>query len=214
MVSLIQGPSRDQATCDRLVEDFAERTGHVPPELVSTDEHAPYKNSILKTYGKDYRPRRKAKAGRRKDVKKRPPPGMVYATVNKTRENGKVVDVKTTLVFGTQEQLTRALERSPVSSHVNTAFVERQNGTARHFNPRKQRQTYSFSKQLVEHFAMTWLAVFYYNFCKDNRALRVLIPGPEGKGIYVPRSPAMAADITDHIWTDEEFLAWQVLGGA
>ncbi len=214
MVSLKQGPSRDQETCDLLVEDFAERTGKKPPELVSTDDHAPYKNSLLKTYGEDFQPARNGTTGRMPDLKKRPPEGMVYVTVDKTRRNGKVVDVKTTLVFGTEEQLANALENSPVSSHVNTAFVERQNGTARHFNPRKQRKTYSFSKQLLEHLAMTWLAVFCYNFCSPNRALRKLVPGPKGEGIYITRSPAMAAHIADHIWTVEEFLAWQVLGGA
>ena len=214
LVSLIQGPSRDQETCDRLVEDFAERTGREPPELASTDDHAPYKGAFLKTYGEVYQPERKGKTGPLPKPRKRPPAGMVYATVDKARENGSVVDVKTTLVFGTEEQLAAALDNSPVSSHVNTAFVERQNGTARHFNPRKQRQTYSFSKQLLEHFAMTWLAVFYYNFGLAHRALRELTPGPRGEGIYVDRSPAMAADIADHIWTIEEFLAWQVLGGA
>lgn len=214
VVSLIQGPSRDQETCDRLVDDFAERTNHKPPELVTTDEHAPYKNSLLKTYGQDYVPRRKGNRGRKPKPRKRPPKGMVYATVNKTRENGEVVDVDTTLVFGTQKQLEQALEKSPVSSTVNTAFVERQNGTARHLNARKQRKTYSFSKQLLEHFLMTWLAVFYYNFCWEHRKLRVLVPGPEGEGLYIQRSPAMAADLAHHVWTVEEFLDWQVLGGA
>lgn len=214
MVSLIQGPSRDQKTTDRLVEDFADRTNHVPPELMTTDEHAPYKNSILKTYGVEAPPASEKKPGRKPKPKKVPPPGLVYATVNKTREHGEIVDVKTTLVFGTPEGLAKALESSPVSRHINTAFVERQNGTARHLNARMQRKTYSFSKQLLEHFLMTWLAVFYYNFCWEPRTLRVLVPGPEGEGLYVQRSPAMAAGLADHAWTVEELLDWQVLGGA
>ncbi len=210
VVSLVQGPSRDQETCDRLVEDFADRTGRKPPELVTTDEHSPYKNSLLNTYGKTYRPRRKSKTGQKKKLKKRPPAGMVYATFNKTRENGEVVEVETKLVFGTLTKLGAALDASPCSRHVNTAFVERQNGTARHFNPRKQRKTYSFSKQLLLHLAMTWLAVLFYNYCRAHRTLRV----PVSKRIYLLRSPAMAAGTTDHIWTIEELLDWQVLGGA
>jgi hypothetical protein len=170
---LVQGPSRDQETCDLLVKDFAERTGHIPPELATTDEHAPYKNSILKVYGKESPPSPEQKPHRKRKLKKIPPPGLVYATVDKTRENGEIVEVETKLVFGTPEELARALDRSPCSSNVNTAFVERQNGSARHFNPRKQRKTYSFSKQLLEHLAMTWLAVFIYNFCWPHRMLRV-----------------------------------------
>lgn len=178
--------------------------------MATTDEHAQYKNSILKVYGQESPPSPEKKGNRKRKPKLVPPPGLVYATVDKTRENGEIVHVETTLVFGTPEELASALDRSPCSSNVNTSFVERQNGTARHFNPRKQRKTYSFSKQLLEHFAMTWLAAFFYNFCRPNRMLRV----PVSEGVYVPRSPAMVADIADHIWTIEEFLAWQVLGGA
>ena len=73
MVSLVQGPSRDQETCDKLVEDFAERTNRVPPGLVTTDEHAPYKGSLLKTYGVDCTPEPTSKTGRKSKPKKRGP---------------------------------------------------------------------------------------------------------------------------------------------
>lgn len=207
VVSLVQGPSRDQETCDKLVDDFAARTKREPPSLATTDEHAPYKNSLLNTYGRDYRPRRRSKAGRMRKIKKRGPDGMVYATVKKTREKGRVVDVRVELVLGTKADLTAALEKSPCSKTVNTSFVERNNGTARHFNARKQRDTCCFSKQLTEHVAMSWLMVTHYNFCWANRMLRVSV----GKQRYTRRSPAMAAGIVDHIWTVEELLARQVL---
>lgn len=207
MVSVVQGPSRDQETCDKLVEDFAGRTGGEPPELVTTDEHAQYKNSLLKQYGVEYRPRRRSRRGRKRSLKKRGPAGMVYATVKKTREKGRVVDVRTEVVLGTEEELAAALEVSPCSTTINTSFVERNNGTARHFNARKQRDTYCFSKQLAEHAAMTWLMVTHYNFCWTHRMLRV----PVGHQRYEQRSPAMAASIVDHIWTVEELLTRQVL---
>lgn len=207
MVSLVQGPSRDQETCDKLVEDFADRTRHEPPDLATTDEHAPYKNSFLKTYGHDYRPRRRAKVGRKRKVKKRGPTGMVYATVKKTREKGRVVLVRRELVLGTEADLAAALEASPCSTTINTSFVERNNGTSRHFNSRKQRDTYAFSKQLAEHEAMSWLMLTHYNFCWKHRMLREKLGGQR----YAQRSPAMAAGIADHVWTIEELLTRQVL---
>jgi IS1 family transposase len=207
MVSLVQGSSRDQATCDKLVEDFAERTGGVPPELVTTDEHAQYKNSILKKYGVEYRPRRRSRRGRKRSTRRRGPPGMVYATVKKTRKNGRVVHVRREIVLGTEEDLVAALEASSCSKTINTSFVERNNGTSRHFNSRKQRDTYSFSKQLAEHEAMSWLTVAHYNFCWTNRTLRV----PLGEQRYTKRSPAMAAGLADHVWTVEELLTRQAL---
>lgn len=207
MVSVVQGPSRDQETCDKLVEDFAARTGHEPPDLATTDEHAPYKNSFLKTYGKDYRPRRRSKVGRMRKPKKRRPGVMVYATVKKTRAQGRVVDVRTEVVLGTEAELAAVLEVSPCSSTVNTSFVERNNGTARHFNARKQRDTYCFSKQLREHTAMSWLMVTHYNFCWNHRMLRVDL----GDRRYAARSPAMAAGLADHTWTIDELMTHQVL---
>jgi IS1 family transposase len=207
IVSLVQGPSRDQETCDELVEDFAARTGHKPPDLTTTDEHAPYKKALLKTYGKEYRPRRRAKVGRKRKPKKRWPGGATYATVKKTRKKGRVVLVRRELVLGTEEDLVAALEASPCSKTINTSFVERSNGTSRHFNSRKQRDTCAFSKQLVEHKAMSWLVLTHYNFCWKHRMLRVSLGGQR----YTQRSPAVAAGIVDHIWTVEELLTRQVL---
>lgn len=203
MVSLIQGPSRDQKTSDLLVEDFAARTNHIPPELVTTDEHPTYRNSLEKTYGG--RRRKKKAKGRRRKRRRRALRGMVYATVNKTRMLGKVVEVKITPIFGTDQELRTALARSTCSSSVNTAFVERNNGTARHFNARKQRKTYCFSKQLEEHVAMSWLMLTHYNFCWSPRTLRIAAPG----GASIKRSPAMASGLSSRIWTVEELLTWR-----
>lgn len=203
----MQGPSRDQATCDRLVEDFAARTKREPPDLATTDEHAPYKNSLLKIYGRDYRPRRRSKRGPMRSLKKGRPGVMVYATVKKTRAKGRVVDVRTEVVLGNDAALAAVLELSPCSSTVNTSFVERNNGTSRHFNSRKQRQTYGFSKQLAEHTAMSWLMVTHYNFCWAHRMLRIRSQDQR----YTQRSPAVAAGIADHIWTIEELLTRQVV---
>lgn len=207
MVSVVQGPSRDQETCDKLVEDFAARTRGEPPDLATTDEHAPYKNSLLKVYGQDYRPRRRSRRGRMRNLKKRRPGVMVYATVKKTRAMGRVVDVRTEVVLGTGAALAAVLEASPCSSTVNTSFVERNNGTSRHFNSRKQRDTYGFSKQLAEHVAMTWLMVTHYNFCWPHRMLRVRDDDQQ----FTKRSPGMAAGIADHIWTIEELLSRPVV---
>ncbi|MBF0136991.1 MAG: helix-turn-helix domain-containing protein [Magnetococcales bacterium] len=62
-------------------------------------------------------------------------------------------------------QMDDVLNDSPCSGTINTAFVERYNGSSRHFNAMKQRKTYSFSKQYKEHEAMSWLMVTHYNFC-------------------------------------------------
>jgi hypothetical protein len=62
------------------------------------------------------------------------------------------------------------------------------------------------------------LAVFhcYYNFCLPHASLRQLLPQPEpthGSGSakrWQPQTPAMAAGLTDHVWTLREVLLFRV----
>ena len=54
--------------------------------------------------------------------------------VEKTREKGRVVRIATGVVFGTLAAVAAVLGMSGVSTAINTAFVERQNGTDRHRN--------------------------------------------------------------------------------
>ncbi len=70
------------------------------------------------------------------------PEDLCYATVSKKkREKGRVEEIVVGAVFGTLEQVKAALKRSRVSRAINTAFIERYNGTDRNFNARKVRKT-------------------------------------------------------------------------
>jgi len=60
-----------------------------------------------------------------------------------------------------------------VSNTINTAFVERYNGTDRNRNARKVRKSYCFSKDWDVHNAMTYFTMYSYNFCWPVRTLRV-----------------------------------------
>ena len=100
--------------------------------------------------------------------------------------------------------LQAALSRSEVSSVVNTSFVERQNGADRGRNARKVRKTSRSSKDWQVHEAMTYLTIYGYNFCWSVRTLRI----KDDKGNWRQRSPAMAAGLTDHLWTWREWFTW------
>ena len=196
----MNGP-RTQKNANALWKDFWERTDGVLPELITTDEYKVYLGAILNTYGERQEYPRTGQRGRPRIPKLAPPKDLVYAMLHKTREQGKVVDISIRRVFGTQQQLEQALERSTVSKHVNTTFVERFNGTVRQHNSRKARKVYSFSKEFEYHQAMSWFAAAYYNFCRPHRGLRV-----KEHGRWTQRAPAMASGINDHIWSLEEFM--------
>ena len=94
-----------------------------------------------------------------------------------------------------------ALAVSLVSKVVNTFFIERYHGTDRHRNGRKVRKSYRFSKDWAIHEAMTYFTMYSYNFCWAVRTLRV--KGSDGQ--WQPRTPAMAAGLTDHVWSLQEW---------
>ena len=165
--------------------------------LMTSDEYSPYKMAILKAYGRETRPPGTGRRGRPKGASLVPEEGLHYATVHKTRRKGRVVKIALRAVFGTESEIKSALERSTVSKVINTAFIERQNGTDRNRNARKVRKTYCFSKDWDAHNAMTYFTMYSYNFCWPVRTLRVQDPD----GQWHARTPAMAAGLTDHIWS-------------
>jgi IS1 family transposase len=187
-----------------VVEDFKRRTGGRLMGLITTDGYPAYEEAILEAYGETVTPPRTGKRGRPKAPYKVAPQGLTYAVVEKAREKGRVVSIATRVVFGTIAAVMAALAVSGASRAINTAFVERQNGTDRHRNARKARKTYRFSKDWRHHEAVTYLTMYVYNFCWPVRTLRV----KDGQGKWQQRSPAMAAGLADHVWSIPEWLAF------
>jgi IS1 family transposase len=195
VVSVVVG-KRTEARARQLVQEFRERTDGRPINLMTSDEYAAYASAIAAVYAEP------AAAGGTAAAGPRLPDWLVYATVHKAREQNRVVRVETRLVFGLLLGLAAALLYSAVSRRVNTVFIERANGTDRGQNGRKVRKTYRFSKDWDVHAAMTYFTLYSYNFCWPVRTLRE--QGEAGR--YRPRTPAMAAGLTDHVWSLEEWL--------
>jgi len=201
VVSVVPG-KRTAENVEALVEDFKKRTGGRPMNLITTDEYKPYRRAILNAYGEKVVPDHTGKPGRPQAPYYTSTPELKYATVHKTREKGRVVDISFRIIFGTVAAIAAALKLSKVSKKINTAFVERQNGTDRNQNSRKVRKTYCFSKDWDTHNAVTYFTLYTYNFCWPVRTLRHRNPDGE----WLPRTPAMAASLTDHVWTLREWL--------
>ncbi len=206
MVSLACGKRTLEVTRE-LLQDFKRRTDGRIPELFTSDELPNYPTVLLETYGVLTPVERQGSVGRFPNPVLQPPPEMVYATVHKHRENGRVVKVDRCLIYGTEAQLKQALKSSPLSRKVNTSYVERYNGTARHRNSRQVRKTYAFSKDWDLHEHQSHLSVAGYNFCWTPRTLTQIAP----EGRRQRRSPAMAQGITDHVWTVRDLITHQIV---
>jgi IS1 family transposase len=203
VVSVVLGKRTTEQT-QQLVKDFQRRTEGRPMALMTSDESPAYAEAILEQYGEEVQPRRKGKRGRKPAPRKRPPKGLTYATVHKTRVNNRVVAVESRLIYGTVTALVAALAGSSVSAGVNTVFIERHNGTDRNRNARKGRKTYCFSKDWGVHEAVSYFTLYSYNFCWPVRTLRQ----KDTHGGWQQRTPAMAAGLTDQVWTLTEWLSY------
>ncbi len=202
VISVVPG-ARTIENTEALVADARRRTGGRPLNLMTSDDYPAYETAILHAYGETITPTTTGGPGRPGAPSRVPPAGLNYAVVTKRREKGRVVEIGTRVVFGTVAAVMTALGLSKVSRAINTAFIEREHGTDRHRNARKARKTYRFSKDWRHHEAVTYLSLYSYNFGWPVRTLA--IKDPEGDRLR--RSPAMAAGLTDHVWSMAEWLS-------
>jgi hypothetical protein len=171
---------------------------HAPeekPPAIATDGKGTYREAMLETWGKvpEY-------SGRGAPPKlHKPGKDWQYLQVVKKRKGGKLESVRIKVVYGNPEEVKEKLG-------CHTAYVERTNLTSRTMNGRLVRKTLSFSKELRLLQAASDFEDALYNFTRPVRTLHVELPNPSKQQRYQQRSPAMAAGLTDHIWTVRELL--------
>ena len=129
--------------------------------------------------------------------------GLTYATVEKQRRLGRVVEILVHRSSGRWRRWPGRCGPRRCSRRVNVSFLERYNATDRHRNARKVRKTYTFSKDWQVHESMTYFTIYSYNFCW---AVRTLMNG--GGRPWRQRSPAMAAGLADHVWSLREWVTF------
>jgi len=137
-----------------------------------------------------------------------------YAQVKKKRRRRKIVAMTTEVVFGTKEAIRADL--AAVGHKINTAFVERLNRTLRVHVPGLRRREEGLVKTKEGLLRRLRLVMGYYNLCLPHLSLRQALSRPiptKGNGSpkkWMPRTPGMAAGITDHVWTMGDFLLFRV----
>lgn len=176
-----------------MMTQIKERTMSDDPPAIATDGNDCYREAVIETWGKvpEY-------SGRgRPPVNKKAQPQWKYLQVIKYRSGGRVVDIQHNVVFGDPKEVCDLLG-------LHTAYVERSHLTSRQMNGRVVRKSLSFSKE-VEIFkdSCAWEDCVY-NFARPHKSLR--IAHHEGLQKWIKRSPAMAAGLTDHLWTMKEIM--------
>jgi len=206
---------RTQASANLLLE----RVKHVTDEGIpcfTSDQLSVYRTALLHVYGHWYQPARQGTRGRYPARRRVPLAELLYAQVVKQRKGREVVAVTTQVVFGDTAAIAARLRALPTSTTINTSFVERENLTLRQYNHRLARKTNGFSKDLTWLEKQLWLSLAYYHLILPHDSLRQSLEPPEptrgngSKRRWRAITPAMAAGITDHVWTITELLSYRV----
>jgi len=191
-----RGIAKNETLASVEVFRTLKRRGHPdgPPPTIS-DGWGGIDEAMIEVYGAvpEY-------SGRgRPPTKKRAGSDWIYLQMVKQRdERGRVNGIKLRVQFGKKSEVIALLGKS-------TAYIERSHLTSRLFNGRQVRKTLAFSKDVAAYRTAAIWEDCYYNLIRPHKSLR--LPATDGSPRkWLPRTPAMAAELTDHIWTVKELL--------
>ncbi len=130
-------------------------------------------------------------------------PELHIGTVIKRTEKKRVVEVTRTMSHGSQEEAERLLQQSQGGNVLNTAFIERLNATMRQRLAMLTRKCRQSARRLRPLQTGMYLLGTTYNLCWPHQELSKTTH--EGRAC----TPAMAAGLTDHIWSMSELLHYK-----
>jgi IS1 family transposase/transposase-like protein len=205
---------RTLAMAQRVVHQVVQvlAPGCVP--LFLTDGFKEYTTALLTHFGQWVQPLRRQATGPAPKPRWMPQPQLLYAQVVKTVRRRRLVDVQHRIVFGTLGAVQQVLAAH--GWQINTAFIERLNLSIRQHVAAVGRRVSTLCKGEDGLHQQLALYHVYYNFCLPHASLRVPLPQPlptKGTGsakTWQPRTPAMAAGLTDRVWTLREVLLFRV----
>ena len=108
------------------------------------------------------------------------------------------------IVFGSAKRIEKRMKELPGKT-INTSYVERSNLNWRIWDAHLTRKSLMFAKSLRWLKAKFAICVGFYNFIRPHETLS------RGEDrVFRPKTPAMAAGITDHKWSIKELLVCNI----
>jgi len=214
LLVVVEVGSRTLAMAQRVVHQVTQVLARDCVPLFLTDGLKDYGTALLTHFGHWTHPARRQATGPRPKPRWMPLPELLYAQVVKSYRRRRIVDVQHHVVFGTRLAIEQVL--TACGWTINTAFVERLNLDIRQRVAAIGRRVNTLCQG--EAGLRDQLALFqtYHNFVLPHASLRQALLIPEatnGKGsarLWRPCTPAMAAGLTDHVWTLREVLLFRV----
>lgn len=139
-----------------------------------------------------------------------PWPDILIGQVVKRYQGKRTVDVTRRMAQGCLKAAQALLTKSHGGTKLNTAFMERLNATFRARLAVLVRRSRALIRNPQTLEPLMYLMGCVYNFCTEHKSLRLkLWVGSHGFR-WVQRTPAIAAGLTDHIWTVKELLLFRI----
>jgi IS1 family transposase len=214
LLLVIDVGTRTLAMAQRVVHQVVQVLAPTCMPLCLTDGLKDYGTAFLSHFGSWMQPARRRDTGPLPKPRWMPLPQLLYAQVVKSYRRRRIVGVTYRVVFGTMERVQQVL--SVCGWKINTAFVERLNLDIRQRVAAVGRRVNTLCKS--EDGLRQQLALYhvYDNFCLPHASLRQPLAEPvptNGTGSakqWRPCTPAMAAGLTDHVWSLKEVLLYRV----
>jgi IS1 family transposase len=214
LLVVIDVGTRTQAMAQRVVHQVVQvlAPGCVP--LFLTDGFGAYMTALLAHFGYWIHPERRQATGPMPKPRWMPLPQLCYAQVVKSYRRRRIVSVKHRVVFDTWLVIEQVL--ATCGWTINTAFVERLNLDIRQRVAAVGRRVNTLCQGEDSLLDRLTLCQTYHNFVLPHASLRQpwLLPevanGHASAKVWWPCTPAMAAGLTDHIWSLKEVLLFRV----
>lgn len=166
--------------------------------LLLVDNPLPYPNAILDVFGEVRHRRRRTGRGRRKHPRLKPPRELLVGVVHKVRDaSGRLLRVRTSALHGRLKEIRARVAELGIGKDINTAHIERLNGTLRSQQARLTRRTRTVSRMDSTLQWAIWPWRDLYNWVRPHRSL-------DGS------TPAMAEGLSDHAWSVYEYARYPV----
>jgi IS1 family transposase len=197
--------TRDRCLADRLLSQVRACCQPLRALLVLIDGWSAYPGSIRRAF----REKVKTQAGPGRACLQVWPQLCIGLVIKRTQKK-RVVEITRKVVQGTLEHAHTLLAASAGGRVLNTAFIERLNGTMRERLASLTRQCRHAARRLAALDSGMWLLGCTYNFCWPHHELSRRAAKQEGKRGEVLVTPAMASGLTDHSWRVQELLSYRV----
>ncbi len=195
----------DRKLADQLLEMVKACCLPLCTLLVVTDGWSAYPNSIRRAFREKVK--RMGEHGR---CRLQAWPEIVIGTVIKKTAKKRVVEIIRRMAQGTLERAEDLMKHSRGGNQLNTACIERFNGTMRERLASLTRRSRHAAHRVAALQTGMWLVGCTYNCCWPHHELSRRLAQAQGRKGEVLISPAMAAGLTDHLWSVREILTYRI----